>query len=121
MAGPVYTVSAAWYDALMTGLDIERAKVLLRSAELSIAEVAERLGVPYRTFHRHFVARQGMTPQEWRQAEGVTQADGPSPLVSFRLPEFGELVEAADEAGETPSSHARTIVQKALRRRRKRG
>jgi len=101
----------------VTPLDIERAKVLLRNADLSVAAVADELGISPRSMREHFGEATGLAPKQWRMADGVVTAEGVSPLVSFRLPEFEALEAAAAEAGETPGAFARNIVRRALRRK----
>lgn len=104
----------------MTRLEIERTKVLLRNADLSVAAVADALGVSQRSLREHFVRATGMAPKRWRMADGVVTAEGASPVVSFRLPEYDALVMAAEKAGEAPAVFAKNIVQRSLRRKVKR-
>lgn len=101
----------------MTRLEVERAKVLLRNADFSVAAVACELGISQRSLHEHFVRATGMAPKRWRMADGVVTAEGASPVVSFRLPEYDALVRAAEEAGEAPAVFAKNIVTRALRRK----
>ncbi|MEW6654945.1 MAG: helix-turn-helix transcriptional regulator [Bacteroidota bacterium] len=54
----------------LTTLRIEEAKRLLRSTDLSINYIAEKVGYPNVTnFYRHFQRQVGMTPAAFRKQE----------------------------------------------------
>jgi two-component system response regulator YesN len=58
------------YINFLTTLRIEEAKRLLRSTDLSINYIAEKVGYPNVTnFYRHFQRLVGMTPAAFRKQE----------------------------------------------------
>lgn len=58
------------YISFLTTLRIEEAKRLLRSTDLSINYIAEKVGYPNVTnFYRHFQRLAGMTPAAYRKRE----------------------------------------------------
>jgi len=58
------------YIKLVTTLRIEEAKRLLRTTDLNIGFIAEKVGYPNVTnFYRHFHRQEGKTPTEYRQME----------------------------------------------------
>ena len=101
----------------VTALDVEVVKVRLPQGQ-SVEEISRELGVPERTLRYAFTRATGLGPRAWRLVELGSQAD-PSPQVSFRLPEHGALVVAAEEAGKLPGEYAREVLQAHLRRRKK--
>ncbi|WP_020620683.1 response regulator [Paenibacillus daejeonensis] len=61
----------------LTGLRLDEARKLLRHSELTVYEVAERVGYRNaRYFLKLFKASQGLTPTEYRQAEGQKVGPG---------------------------------------------
>ena len=54
--------------AYLTNIRMEKAKKLLLSTELSVAEVAERAGyADYRVFTKSFKKAEGVTPSQYRR------------------------------------------------------
>lgn len=115
----VDTTSARCDGRAVTALDLDRAQQLLLRDDMSIAEVAEELGLTERTLHRHFTAAAGVSCREWRKAQGVSTAAGAARPVFFRLEEYEELEVAARDAGVEPNEYARNAVRAALRTRQK--
>ena len=58
------------YVKYLTSLRIEEARRLLRTTDLSIISIAEKVGYPNVTnFYRHFQRQEGKTPAAYRQIE----------------------------------------------------
>lgn len=58
------------YVKYLTQVRLEEARRLLRTTDLSIAQVAENIGYPnIANFYRHFHREVGMTPAAYRQAQ----------------------------------------------------
>lgn len=65
------TVMGVSYMRYLTNLRIEESKRLLRSTDLSVAAIADRVGYPNVTnYYRHFQRYVGMTPAAFRQSNG---------------------------------------------------
>jgi two-component system response regulator YesN len=57
------------YITYLTSIRIEQAKKLLRTTDLTVAAIAERVGYPNVTnFYRLFQRETGLTPGAYRQA-----------------------------------------------------
>lgn len=98
-------------------VDISQAQALLREG-LPPGEVAERLSVSLRTLQRAFTLADLPSPRAWQHAEIGSQAEGVSPVVSFRLQEFAALETAAAGANKRPNEYARDVLKKHLRRKK---
>lgn len=98
-------------------IDLPRAQALLREG-LAPHDVVTQLDTTLRTLQRAFSAAGLPSPRKWQFDQIGSRAEGSSPIVSFRLPEYEALEEAAAKAEKKPSDYAREVVQKHLRRKK---